>query len=388
MQPIKNRAQDGLQILALACATAGLLLWPAEGAQAIKQGLVLCGNVLIPSLFPFFVLSSMVVELGFSRYLGRIFQGIMVPVFRVNGTCASALALGFVGGYPVGARTAINLYQNGQCTKTEANRLLAFCNNSGPAFIFGVVGANVFQSGRIGALLYFAHILGCLFVGFLFRFYKPSEAPPKKAPPLPHLQATSFSNAFVSSVLSGLTSTLNICAFVLCFTVIIRLLTLSGLLAYLGDFLSLILSPLGFSPAFAQAFLVGVIELASGVSTLSGDTALTTQLSMAAFMLGWAGISVHCQVLAFVGDSGLSLTTYFVGKLLHGIISAWIMACLAPFVPVSSYLTGQVEVMAHQEFRTAFWLSTSTALAVWICFAILAVCAAQKKSGNKSNKGV
>ena len=86
-----------------------------------------------PLLFPFFVLSSLVVELGLSRYLGKLFQPVMAPLFRVNGACTSAVALGFVGGYPVGARTAIALYQSGQCSKTEAERLLAFCNNAGPA---------------------------------------------------------------------------------------------------------------------------------------------------------------------------------------------------------------------------------------------------------------
>ena len=72
----------------------------------------------------------------------------------------------------MGARTAIALYEKGQCSKTEAERLLAFCNNSGPAFIFGVVGAGVFASGKIGLLLYLIHLLASLCVGVLFRFYK------------------------------------------------------------------------------------------------------------------------------------------------------------------------------------------------------------------------
>ena len=128
--------------LALLCAVLALMRCPQESMDAARDGLALCGNVIIPSLFPFFVLSSLVVELGMSRYLGRLLEGVMAPLFRVGGACSSALALGFVGGYPVGARTAIALYENGQCSKTEAERLLAFCNNSGPAFILGVVGTS------------------------------------------------------------------------------------------------------------------------------------------------------------------------------------------------------------------------------------------------------
>ena len=145
----KERVRDLLLGLALLCATLALMLYPQPSMEAAKSGLALCYNVIIPSLFPFFVLSSLVVELGLAGYLGRLLEGLMRPLFHVSGACASAFALGFIGGYPVGAKTAISLYENGMCTKTEAERLLAFCNNSGPAFILGVVGAGVFALSLI-----------------------------------------------------------------------------------------------------------------------------------------------------------------------------------------------------------------------------------------------
>ena len=137
--------------LALLCATLSLMLYPQDSMSAAREGLMLCYNVIIPSLFPFFVLSALVVDLGLAGYIGRALEGFMRPLFNVPGACASAFVLGFVGGYPVGARTALSLYQKGMCTKTEAERLLSFCNNSGPAFILGVVGAGVFASSRASA---------------------------------------------------------------------------------------------------------------------------------------------------------------------------------------------------------------------------------------------
>ena len=116
----------------LLCALA-LCCWPREVSAAVREGLQLCYNVILPSLFPFFILSSLVISLGLAGYLGRLLEPVMRPLFRVGGPCAAVLALGFVGGYPVGARAALTLYEEGQCTKTEAERLLAFCNNSGPA---------------------------------------------------------------------------------------------------------------------------------------------------------------------------------------------------------------------------------------------------------------
>ena len=146
----KQVLRDSVVLIALLTAALALVTAPTQAMTGAKNGLTLCCNVIIPSLFPFFVLSSLAVDLGLAAYLGRLLEGVMRPLFRVSGCCAMAVVLGFVGGYPLGAKTALELYRQGLCTKTETERLLAFCNNSGPAFILGVVGAGIFGSGQIG----------------------------------------------------------------------------------------------------------------------------------------------------------------------------------------------------------------------------------------------
>ena len=365
----KAQYRDILLGAGLLWATLALVLWPEQAMEAMRDGLKLCGNVILPSLFPFFVLSSLVVELGMSRYLGRLLEPVMAPLFRVNGSCAAALALGFVGGYPVGARTAIEIYENGQCSRTEAERMLAFCNNSGPAFILGVVGTGVFGSGKAGLLLYLVHLMASLLVGVLFRFYRPGDRP--------QFQAASFPKAFTSSIIGALHSTLNICAFILFFTVFLRILAYAGILSALARLLSSLLTPLGMDQTWAERLLTGLVEVSSG--TLSG------RLSMAAFMLGWAGVSVHCQVLAFLGDSGLSVRTYVLGKLLHGGLSAALAALLFRMIPLSSpasfYLAEQTEAIAQLDFHQAITLSAVAAWGVWLVFLALTVYVVQKNSG-------
>ena len=377
--------------LGLLCATLALMLYPQEAMEAARDGLALCGNVIIPSLFPFFVLSSLVVELGLAGYLGRVLEKVMRPLFNVSGVCASAFALGFVGGYPVGARTAIDLYQKGMCTKTEAERLLAFCNNSGPAFILGVVGAGVFASSRVGVLLYLAHALASACIGVLFRFYKAAPGGQKAQPrPQPHFRAQRFSAAFTGSIKNSFLSTLNICAFVVFFTVVIKMLFLSGFLPGLARVLGTVLAPLGFDQTWAERLLTGVIELSSGVWTLTGEGALTGRMSMAAFMLGWAGVSVHCQVLSFIGDSGLSVRTYLVGKILHGGLSALFAAGLARAAaleaPVSEYLAEQVDSIAALDFYSALTVSIVCAWVVFVAFLLAA--AVLGKGGGKRRRNV
>ena len=380
----KAQYRDILLGVGLLWATLALVLWPEQAMEAMRDGIKLCGNVILPSLFPFFVLSSLVVELGMSRYLGRLLEPVMAPLFYVNGNCAAALALGFVGGYPVGARTAIQIYENGQCSRTEAERMLAFCNNSGPAFILGVVGAGVFGNGMAGLLLYLTHLLASLCVGVLFRFYKPGDRPQTRRARTAQFQASSFPKAIISSVTGSLQSTLNICAFILFFTVCLRILAYAGILRTLGRVLSLLLAPLGMSQTWAERLLTGLVEVSSGVSSLT-DGSLSGRLSMAAFMLGWAGVSVHCQVLAFLGDSGLSVKTYVSGKLLHGGISALLTNLLFRLFPFSSpasvYLAEQAQAISQLDFDKALTLSAVSAWAMWLIFLALTVYAVQKNSG-------
>ena len=381
--------RDSVLSLALLFAAAALIAAPARSLAGAQNGITLCLNVIVPSLFPFFVLSSLVVDLGLAAYLGRALEKLMRPLFRVGGCCAAAVVLGFVGGYPVGARTALELYRQGQCSKEEAERLLAFCNNSGPAFIFGVVGAGVFGDGRVGLLLYASHCAASLVVGLLFRFYGRRE---HKATSLPTgstpIRTLTVPSAFAGAVTRSFSSTLNICAFVIFFSSVLELLTAYGVLSGLAQFLSL----LGIQPQWAQRLVAGLLELTSGVSSLRDGGGGAGPISMAAFMLGWAGLSVHCQVLSFLVDSGLSPRTYLAGKLCHGLIAAaltWGLTQVFPLsAPVALYLENQTESIASLDFSTALTLSTFSALALWGLLTLVCGRVVKKRCGNFRGKGI
>ena len=384
----QKKVRDALAGLALLMATAGLVAAPEEAIAGAKDGLTLCFNVIVPSLFPFFVLSSLVVDLGLAAYLGRAMEGLMRPLFRVSGSCATAVALGFVGGYPVGARTALQLYQQGLCTKTEAERLLAFCNNSGPAFILGVVGAGIFGDSRVGLLLYLTHALASLIVGLLFRFYGGRRDRRARGTRPKPIQTVPLPAAFTGAVSRSLQSTLNICAFVVFFAVILRLLSAYGVLTAVARLLSLA----GFQAEWAKRLVAGLLELSSGVASLQGGTGFAGRVSMAAFMLGWAGLSVHCQVLSFLVDSGLSARVYLAGKLCHGLIAAGLTYALTRVFPLSApvadYLVEQTESIAAMDFSTALAASTLTALAGWLILAGLCSSLFRKKCGKTSRNRV
>lgn len=308
-----------------------LVRYPQESASAAREGLFICLEVIIPSLFPFFVFSSLFISLGLSHSAGRLLSPLMGPLFHMRGACAVPLLLGLVGGYPVGLRTAAQLKEIGACSPEEARRLAAFCNLCGPGFLLSVAGVGIFASREAGFLLLFTHWAAAILVGILFRFRSTASRDTKPASCPTSGGTSSFSEAFPAGVRDSFTSVLGICAFVIFFTVLVRLLQSSGLLPQVAALLSSLLPGI-LSPQLCQSFLIGIFELSTGVYSLSEVGASPLALPMAAFIMGWGGLSVHCQSLPFLDRLTNSRRAYFAGKLLHGLLSAGLVAFLSPIL--------------------------------------------------------
>ncbi|MGN1074357.1 MAG: nucleoside recognition domain-containing protein [Eubacteriales bacterium] len=362
-----------LGALGLAAAAAGLLLYSERVIETGKNAVVLCLELLIPSLFPFFIVSSLCISLGYADALGRVLGPVMRTLFRVNGRCAAAFILGIAGGYPVGARTAIALYRSGACSRTEAERLLGFCNNSGPAFILGAVGAGMFGSARAGLWLYAAHVLASAVIGIGFRFYKYRDPPqPERRTDAPPQEPPRFSAAFVGAVTDAGAGVLRISAFVILFAVLTNLLFATGALSALAALIGRAGADMGLDAVRAEALLRGFLEVTTGLWSLAGASAnLTAKLALAACMLGWAGLCVHCQVLTFLEGSGLAMKPYVVGKLLQAVLSACLIGLFSRLMPLpaetSSILTDRLSLLSGASFGSSLRTSLLGSLSfLWL----------------------
>lgn len=288
----------------------GLLLFPAQVSAGVLEGVSLCLNQLLPALFPFMVLSSMVIRLGLAEGLGRLLAPVMEGVFRLPGVCALPLLLGMVGGYPTGAATALRLYGEGLCSREEAEHLLSFCNLCGPAFFIGAVGGGLLDSSRLGGILYLIHLLGALLTGRLLRGHRPPQTDhtiTKRSDP------PSFSSALSRSVTGAMEGILRLSAFVICFSALNALLRASRLLPLLTKAVSPLLGP------GTEGLLVGVLEMTGGVFALK-EGPIALRLPAVAFLTGWGGLCVHLQVISLMEDTDLSPGTYLKGKAIHGLI--------------------------------------------------------------------
>lgn len=149
-----------------------LIVFSNSNIAAVKNGLSLWVNNIIPSLFPFFVAVELLNHTNIPQIIGNCFQRVMRPLFNVPGIGTYALFMGIISGYPVGAKIVTDFRSKNLCTKEEGERLLTFTNNSGPLFIIGSVGIAMFKDTSIGILLLITHILACVSVALLFRFWK------------------------------------------------------------------------------------------------------------------------------------------------------------------------------------------------------------------------
>ena len=308
-----KKFRAALPALALLAAFAALLRFPQEVSAAVTDGLRLSVSVLIPSLFPFFICVNLTSALGLTGVLARAFKPVMRKMFHVSGAGCTAVICGAVGGYPSGAQAAAQQYRSGELTREEAEYLLLFCNNAGPAFLFGAVGAVLGIGTAVCLLLWGIHLMAALIVGLLNR---PKETP--EAAPLP-AQKANTSGAVVEAVRNAGQAVLQITMFVAAFSVLARLLSMAAARVL---------------PEGACTVLTGMLELSGGIAALAGlSISLRWKLVLASFFLGFGGLCVWMQTRAVLAPAGLSGRGILPAKLIQGLLAALMTYFLTPLLP-------------------------------------------------------
>jgi len=308
-----------------------LVLFSSSNLSAAQNGLSLWVTSVIPSLFPFFVATELLSHTNIINILGRYLTRFMNPLFNVRGEGSFAFIMGIISGYPVGAKIASNLRLSNTCSKEECERLLAFTNNSGPLFIIGTVGVKMFGNSMIGFLLIITHILACITVGILFRFWKgggkSSGITQKK-----YLNTSNYSNAISKvnfsnlgeiigkSITNSISTILNIGGFIVIFSVIISILKHSNFMFILNPVFEFLHIPANI----AESFILGIVEITNGIFAISSIPLkkISINIVLTAFLLGCGGISILLQVWSIVAKTDLSIKPYIIGKLLHGTFAA------------------------------------------------------------------
>lgn len=320
------------------------LLLPDTGRKGAAQGLLLCGRVIIPSLYPFTFCVLLVMRSGFEQKLSFL-NSITKKIFRLDIKHFLTFILSLLGGYPVGARLIEELYLQNKTNKKTARAMLCCCVNSGPAFTVLFVGEGIFNNITIGYCLLFSSILSSFIILFVLRKKFTTDTYTNSK-----IRLFSISENFVSSAADASSSMLSICGFIILF---------SSLNAYI----------LNFPKLKAITYFT---EVTYGITH-------TRNIYLIAFLLGFSGISVWLQIMTSTQKCGIDLTNFIFFRFLHGGLSTGFV-----YLIIKIFNITVPTVSNNMNFMGDFFYTSATvAVALLIMVIMLLISLTNKKySGN------
>lgn len=337
---------------------AGLLFAPQAVLEALRSGIGTCATVLIPSLFPFLVLSAFLINADVGGALAELFHK------KSGGGLWFHVLVSVLGGYPVAARSFSGLSADGRVSRRSAVRLTCALTSAGPAFVLTAVGVGMRGSWQIGAVLLVTQWCAAATLGLVaLRRNRAEPVSAAPAAPMPIAQA------LVSAVRSSALAMGVICAYVLVFAAIAALLEQAGLFR-------LINSLFPQAGGLIEAAVRGLLEITTGC-VAAANVPGTASVILTAFLLGFGGLCVWAQVLTL---SGGELKGYFLWRLAYGLLAACLTALALLFFPQTA-----VEAFAPAAAQApvvTFRAAGGSALLVLLCV-LLCVGRPASKGGGK-----
>lgn len=290
------------KLAVLAASGVFALLLVADTRCAVSgasKALDECAQVLIPTLFPFMVISSFIADIGLPRAITAALEPFMRAALRLPATAFTAIVFGLIGGYPVGARMTRELLERGNITADEARRMMLFCVGAGPCFVIGAVGSRILGDYRAGLLLFASLLLSAAITAALSRFV-PDTADSSQSQHAP-CSPRSLSQSLSLAVSQSSAAILCVCAWVIFF----------------GSMLSLAASHLPQGRGITA--LMCIIEVTNGCRAAAG----TLPLPVIAAILGFGGLCVHCQIFSIFPLIGGNMPLYFCARIINAVFAAF-----------------------------------------------------------------
>ncbi|MFC5530090.1 nucleoside recognition domain-containing protein [Cohnella yongneupensis] len=348
-----------LGIGGFALLLGGLALgMPGKALEASLRGVSVWWEVLFPALFPFFVLSDIMLGFGIVHFAGKLLDPFMRPLFRLPGVGGFVVAMGFVSGYPVGARLTSRLMEQKMINRDQGERLVAMTTTSDPIFLIGAVSIGFFGSLQPAPILAIAHYGGALLLGVLSRFRadKHEEGEPLTVSGTPAKQRTEgrirsafaamhhariadgrpFAVLLQQSLQSSLALMMIVGGLVVFFSAAMTLLVDSGSLILFHHAIAGFLQLCGMSPHLTPSLINGTFEVTIGAKaaansgTAGSSLPLVDRVAAAAFVLSWAGLSVHAQVAGLMSRTKWRYLPFARFRLFHGIVAMILVYLIWP----------------------------------------------------------
>lgn len=301
---MKKNPVTVLSVTAAFTLTVIILLYPSYCLVFACQGLHLWFDKMIPALFPFMVLSGIMIRMNLTEYFARFLSPVLKPLLHINDNCIYAVFVGFLCGFPMGAHVSASLYEHKRITKKEAEFLLTFCNNIGPVYFISFALPTIGFTRKLAALI---GMYGIPFLYGLFMryFYYSKEIPFTLAianssnSSVREVSTGSFLAALDESVISALNNITKLGGYMIVFNLL-------NVIPYLL-----------FSDSTAKALVGCFLEITGGLTMLKDKSPF-----LALCLLAFGGLSCVAQTYSMIRNTDLPLKNYIFHKIILTLFSA------------------------------------------------------------------
>lgn len=276
-----------------------IILSPNRFIAAMLDGISVWTFNVLPSILPFMILTSALIQLGFMEKVSKPFAKPFSKIYRTSSHSGYVFLLSILSGYPLGSKMIAELYENGKISQNDAYKMSSFCSNSGPMFIIGSVGVSMLISKTAGYILFLAHIISALINGLFYRNLKYSES--YLARNDMDKQSTSF-NDIISSSIQGI---LNIAVIIALFFVVTESFT----------------PILNFLPSESSSIFKGILEMTQGCLAVSKAYNLRWSIPICSFLISFGGISTLIQSIVLLKKVNMPLWLFTLQKLTQGVLA-------------------------------------------------------------------
>ena len=348
-----SRAMKYLMSVALVCAAAGILLNPEALSEAVRSSVSGCLEVVIPSLFAFTVLAVYMQQSGLYRVALRPLTFPLSKLLGIPEELCAVFLLANIGGYPVGARLLRGLVKSSRLSRKNAGRMLCCCYGSGPSFVIGTAGMQVFGSAAVGGILFGACFLSSLIMAVIVCRTGEKITLQTAAEVGFDLSA----DGFVRSTDSGARVMYTVCVMATLFSAITALLDAAGITGLLARLLEL-----AGAGENSGSIIPALLEVTRVRELLPSSAAVP----LCAGILSFGGVCVLMQVTAISGGE-LSVKPLVLSRLPAAAISAALAAPASALIPVVAVETSSQNA-AH---TAAFSVNSGMSVCVLIMAGIL-----------------
>lgn len=278
----------------------GIFCFPNIMINSSINALLIFREKLFPSIFPFFVLSFLFINMGYPLILNKYFKNITRKIFHLSENTTFILLMSIISGFPSGAKYIVKDYNNNYITKEEGNQLLLFTHFANPLFVLGTCGI-LLNSKRLAYKILICQLLANIILGILVR--------PKNITITKKKEVVFSTPSLISILPDAINEAMEVLIFML------------GSITIFQFFTNCFLLFTNESVLFKTIF-TGIMDLTSGINlvpTLSISIELKALLML--IFITFGSLSVHLQVINAIKNTNLSYTNFFIGRILESIIA-------------------------------------------------------------------